>query len=193
MPDPTSGPEPGSPEAPDGPDATTAEGGQVVTTLAREARTGLLLSPQMAARYGVKGTNPLAVVVLGVLVMAFVAAVLGFGYRLATPDTQAKLLAFSIVSPQQVDVVFEVRRDSLAETYCVLRARAVDHTDVGYAQVRITPGREYVQVRYPLATYAEATTAEVLGCAAGEAPRVDPPGFLPGSTNPPQVPVVDGS
>lgn len=161
--------------------------------LQREARTGLLLTPEMAARYGVKRTNPLVAGVIGVLVIAFVAAVLGFGYRLATPDTQSKLLAFRVISPQQVDVIFEVRRNSLDETYCVLRARAIDHTDVGYAQVRITPGRDYVQVTYPLATYAEATSAEVLDCAAGEPPRVDPPGFLPGTANPPQVPVVDGS
>ena len=161
--------------------------------LQREARTGLLLTPEMAARYGVKRTNPLVAGVIGVLVIAFVAAVLGFGYRLATPDTQSKLLAFRVISPQQVDVIFEVRRNSLDETYCVLRARAIDHTDVGYAQVRITPGRDYVQATYPLATYAEATSAEVLDCAAGEPPRVDPPGFLPGTANPPQVPVVDGS
>ena len=161
--------------------------------LQREARTGLLLTPEMAARYGVKRTNPLVAGVVGVLVIAFVAAVLGFGYRLATPDTQSKLLAFRVISPQQVDVIFEVRRNSLDETYCVLRARAIDHTDVGYAQFRITPGRDYVQVTYPLATYAEATTAEVLDCTAGEPPRVDPPGFLPGTANPPQVPVVDGS
>lgn len=159
----------------------------------REARTGLLLTPAMAARYGVKRTNPIAAGVIGLLVIAFVAAVLGFGYRLATPETQSKLLAFRVISPQQVDVIFEVRRNSLDETYCVLRARAIDHTDVGYAQVRITPGRDYVQLTYPLATYAEATSAEVLDCTAGEPPRVDPPGFLPGTTNPPQVTVVDGS
>ncbi len=163
------------------------------TDLRREARTGLMLTPAMAARYGVRRTNRVAVGVLAVLVIGFVAGVLGLGYRLATPDTQAKLLAFSVESPTRINVTFEVRRDSLAETYCVLRARAVDHTDVGFAQFRITPGREYVQVTYPLATYAEATSAEVLGCAAGEPPRVDPPGFLPGTTNPEQVAVVDGS
>jgi hypothetical protein len=161
--------------------------------LRREARTGLMLTPDMAARYGVRRANPVAVGVIGVLVVGFVAGVLGLGYRLATPDTQAKLLAFEVVSPQQIDITFEVRRDSLAETYCVLRARAVDHTDVGYAQFRITPGREYVQLTYPMATYAEATAAEVLDCAAGAPPRVDPPAFLPGTTNPPQVELVDGS
>ncbi|MGD9956164.1 MAG: DUF4307 domain-containing protein [Candidatus Nanopelagicales bacterium] len=161
--------------------------------LQREARTGLMLTPEMAERYGVRRTNPVVAGVIGVLVTAFVAAVLGFGYRLATPETQSKLLAFRVLSPQKVEVIFEVRRDALDETFCVLRARAVDHTDVGYAQVRITPGRDYVQVVYPLATYAEATSAEVLDCAAGDWPRVDPPGFLPGTTNPPQVPVVDGS
>lgn len=163
------------------------------TELQREARTGLLLTPAMAARYGVRRTNPVAVGVLAVLVIGFVAGVLGLGYRLATPDTQSKLLAFEVVSPQQVDVTFEVRRNSLDETFCVLRARAEDHSDVGYASFRITPGRDYVQLTYPLATYAEATSAEVVDCTAGAPPVVDPPGFLPGTANPPQVQVVDGS
>ena len=81
----------------------------------------------------------------------------------------------------------------MSTTTCVLRAQSESHADVGYATVTISPGREYVQATYPLATSSRATTAEVLGCAAGEAPRVDPPQFLPGTTNPSQVPMIDGT
>jgi hypothetical protein len=75
----------------------------------------------------------------------------------------------------------------------VLRAQNEKHADVGYATVRITRGRDYVQTTYPLATYGRATTAEVLGCAPNDPPRVDPPQFLPGTTNPPQVPTIEGT
>jgi hypothetical protein len=75
----------------------------------------------------------------------------------------------------------------------VIRAQDVTHADVGYATVTITRGRDYVQPTYPLATRARATTAEVLGCAPSQAPPTDPPQFPPGTTNPPQVAVVDGS
>ena len=106
---------------------------------------------------------------------------------------QVKLLAFSVVDDSRVDITFEVRRDSLTDTVCVIRAQDITHADVGYATVTITRGREYVQPTYPLATRARATTAEVLGCAPSEAPPTDPPQFVPGTTNPPQVAVIDGT
>jgi hypothetical protein len=159
----------------------------------REPSTGLVLDERMAARYGVRRTSRLTIAVLGILCTAFVAGVLAIGIHLATPATQSKVLAFRVVSDERVDLTFEVRRDGLTDTYCVLRARAEDHTDVGYVELRITAGAEYVQPTVPIATYAEATTAEVLGCEAGALPMVDPPGFLPGTANPEQISVVDGS
>lgn len=159
----------------------------------RESSTGLVLDERMAARYGVRRTSPLVIGLLAVLVVGFVAGVLATGVRLATPETQSKVLAFRVVSDARTDLTFEVRRDAMTETYCVLRARAEDHTDVGYVELRITAGSEYVQPTVAIATYAEATTAEVLGCEAGGPPRVDPPAFLPGTTNPEQVAVVDGT
>lgn len=174
---------------PEGAGSDDAASGRLV----REPRTGLMLDERMAERYGVRPANPWAVGAIGVLVVAFVAGVLGLGYKLATPSTLPKLLTFSVQSPTAVDVTFEVRRDGRVETWCVLRARAVDHTDVGYATVRITPGADYVQRTYTIATYAEATTAEVLGCEAGGPPAVDAPAFRPGTTNPEQVEVLDGT
>jgi hypothetical protein len=86
-----------------------------------------------------------------------------------------------------------VHRDSTSSTVCVIRAQSETHADVGYATVTISPGREYVRATYPLATSSRATAAEVLGCEVGDAPRVDPPQFVPGTTNPPQVPTIDGA
>ena len=113
--------------------------------------------------------------------------------RLATPGVQATLLRYVVVDDTRVNVTFELRRDSVSSTVCVLRAQSERHADVGYATVRITRGRDYVQTTYPLATYGRATTAEVLGCSPNDPPRVDPPQFLPGTTNPPQLPTIDGT
>ncbi len=151
------------------------------------------LSPQMAARYGVKPTSRVLVVLVALLAIGFTVGVAWIGWRLATPPVQVKLLAFSVVDDSRVDITFEVRRDSLTDTVCVIRAQDITHADVGYATVTITRGREYVQPTYSLATRARATAAEVLGCAPSEAPPTDPPQFPPGTTNPPQVAVVDGT
>jgi hypothetical protein len=147
----------------------------------------------MAARYGEGRTSRVLLTVVAVVVAAFLAVVGVITWRLATPGVQSTLLRFVVVDDTRVDVTFEVRRDSVSTTTCVLRAQSESHADVGYATVTISPGREYVQATYPLATSSRATTAEVLGCAAGEAPRVDPPQFVPGTTNPSQVPMIDGT
>jgi hypothetical protein len=147
----------------------------------------------MAARYGEGRTSRGLLVVVVAVVAVFLTIIGVITWRLATPGVQATLLRFVVVDDTLVDVTFEVRRDTVSTTSCVLRAQSESHADVGYATVTISPGREYVQATYPLATSSRATTAEVLGCAAGEPPRVDPPQFVPGTTNPPQQPTIDGS
>jgi hypothetical protein len=147
----------------------------------------------MAARYGEGRTSRGLMAVIALVVTAFLAVIGLITWRLATPGVQVDLLRFVVVDDARVDVTFEVRRDAVSSTVCVLRAQSESHADVAYATVRITPGRQYVQPTYPLATSSRATTAEVLGCGVGEAPRVDPPQFLPGTSNPPQVPAIDGT
>jgi len=147
----------------------------------------------MAARYGVGRTSRGLMAVVVAVVAAFLAVIGVITWRMATPGVQVDLLRFVVVDDHRVDVTFDVRRDSVSETVCVLRAQGDHHADVGYATVTISPGREYVQATYPLATGSRATTAEVLGCGVGEPPRVDPPQFVPGTTNPPQVPTIDGT
>jgi hypothetical protein len=151
------------------------------------------LSPRMAARYGTDRSSAGLRVVITVVVLVFLAIIAAITWRLATTGVQSTLVRFAVVSDSQVDVTFDLVRDGSAETTCVLRAQAENHTDVGYASVRITPGRSELQVRYPLATASRATSAEVLGCANGAAPRVDQPQFALGTVNPPQQPVIDGS
>ena len=151
------------------------------------------LSPAMAARYGVGRTSRGLLAVVAVVVAVFLAVIAVITWRMATPGVQSNLIRFVVVDDHRVDVTFEVNRDSLSDTVCVIRAQSTTHADVGYATVTISAGREYVQPTYPLATSSRATIAEVLACAPGAAPRADPPQFVPGTTNPPQVPAVDGT
>jgi hypothetical protein len=151
------------------------------------------LSPAMAARYGVGHRSRGLVVVIVTVTLVFLGVIGWITWRMATPGVQSSLLRFTVVSDARVDVTFDVQRDSVSDTVCVLRAQSEHHADVGYASVRITPGRDYVQTTYPLATSSRATTADVLGCSATGAPSVDAPQFLPGTVNPSQQPTIDGS
>ena len=151
------------------------------------------LSPAMAARYGVGRTSRGLLTVVVVAAAVFLAVVGVITWRMATPGAQVTLIGFTVADDHRVDVTFDVRRDPGTATVCVLRAQSATHADVGYATVSVTAGRSEVRTTYPLATSSLATTAEVLGCAPDQAPRVDPPQFLPGTTNPPQVTTVDGT
>ena len=151
------------------------------------------LSPAMAARYGLGRRSPALAVGIGVLVVVFLGILAFVTYHLATNGVQASVVRFVVVDDHRVDVTFDVHRTQGQATTCVLRAQDEHHADVGYATVTITAGAGSVRAVYPLATYARATTAEVLGCAADGPPRVDAPAFLPGTTNPAQQPSIDGS
>jgi len=151
------------------------------------------LPPHLRARYGL-GRPPVALLVGVGLVVALLASFLAWtGWVLSNPATTSELLAFRVVSATRVDVTFEVRRSGENPTTCVVRAQDEKHDDVGYATLTITPGRDYVQVTYPLATRSTAVEGELLGCDEGQAPRVDQPDFPPGTVNPAQQPTVDGS
>ena len=151
------------------------------------------LSPAMIARYGLS-PRPAWQRALGISLIAVLVGLLAFGgWRLANPDITYKVLAFSVQSDSAVSITFEVRRPSDRPVVCVIRAQGGDRTDVGYATVTITPGRAYVQPAYLLRTRATAFIVEVLGCALDQPPEVLPPQFPPGTTNPPQVSVIDGA
>lgn len=147
----------------------------------------------MALRYGTDRRSRVGAVAVGVVVALFLLVVAVVGWKLATPAVSSAVLRFEVVSDSQVTVTFEVHRRGSGPTVCVLRAQGEKHEDVGYATVTITPGRDYLQPTYPLATAARATSADLLGCGQGSAPAVDPPQFPPGTVNPPQVPTIDGS
>lgn len=150
-------------------------------------------SAAMAARYGLRQRSRTMIIGITALVLAFGSTIGYVTWRMATPPVQTTLLAFLVVNDSRIDITFEIHRDEASDTICVLRAQAENHTDVGYATVTITRGRTYVQPTYRLATRAQATSGEVLGCAANELPRVDAAAFPPGTANPPQARTIDGT
>jgi hypothetical protein len=148
------------------------------------------LSPEMAERYGVGRPRRglIAVVVLAVLL--FLGSVAFVTWSLGRPQVQAAVVRFVVVDDSRVSVTFSVDRDGAATTTCVLRAQDIHHGDVGYAVVTIPPGPSSLAPTYDLATASRATIADVLGCADGTVPKVPPPQFAPGTTNPSQAPTV---
>mgnify|MGYP006277721491 CR=1 FL=1 len=145
------------------------------------------LPPHLQARYGV-GRRPWgAYAIAGLLIAGFLAALALVAYNVLSPNIQPKLLAWKVMSPDHVDVTFEVRRPAEDDVYCVIRAQDESQADVGYAVVELPAGTPYEQQVYPLRTLAPAYVVDVLGCQAGGPPqRVPPPQFPPGVVPPAQ-------
>lgn len=145
------------------------------------------LPPHLKARYGEGRTSRWVIVLVTLVIVGFVCALAFVSFTLLSPKVEFKLLAWRGISPDRVDVTFEVRRSEEADIYCVVRAQDEQHIDVGYAVVPLPRGTTYVQLTYPLRTLAEAYVVDVLACEAGAPPtRVLPPQFPPGVAPPSQ-------
>lgn len=143
------------------------------------------LPPDLQRRYGVSRRSTWSMMLVGLLAAVMVVAGGLTAWRIATPDVRAKLLTWS-VEPDHTRVTWEVRRDGRSEVVCVIRVGDANRHDVGYATVTIPPGADYEQPNYDVRTRAPGRIVELLGCAAGKAPTVQPPEFPPGTENPPQ-------
>lgn len=148
---------------------------------------GRRLPPDLQARYGV-GRRPWFAIVAGVAgAIAFVVALAFVTLNLLSPQVTYEVLAWNDVSPERVDVTFDIRRSEEWDVYCVLRAQDESRADVAYTVVAIPRGTSYEQITYSLRTLAPAYIVEVLACEAGTPPeRVVPPQFPPGVVPPEQ-------
>lgn len=144
------------------------------------------LSPQMRERYGIRPTSRWAITAAVLAALVFIGASALVALRLVSPSVTFRLLAWSDIAADRVDVTFEVRRGEQQEVTCVVRAQDDRRVDVGYASVTLPRGTTYEQMTYPLRTLAPAFIVEVLGCEAGGPPRVVGPQFPPGVVPPPQ-------
>jgi hypothetical protein len=141
-------------------------------------------------RYGLPRSRR-GLVIAGVLIAGLVVALMGgITHYISTHQVVGRLLSFAVVSDKRVTVVYYVAHAPTGPATCVLRAQDSKHVDVGYAYVTTqTSNFKTVVTTYPLTTSSRATTAEVLGCAAGTTPpRAAVPEFYPGQPAPPQLP-----
>jgi predicted ATPase len=144
------------------------------------------LSPQMRARYGMDRSNRRTLALVVVVIVIFLAAVAWATVNMGRESVQSLLLTWNVKGPDRVTAEFEVRNPTSEPAICVLRAQDSQRTDLGYATITVPPGTDYVRVPYELRTLAPAFAVELLGCQAGEAPRVSPPAFPPGVAAPQQ-------
>jgi len=141
----------------------------------------------MQARYGLDRRPVGRYIVVGLLIVAFTVGLVFVWLNLTADRVQFRLLAWSEVSPERVDVTFEVRAPATVDVLCIVRAQDSQRIDLGYAEVPVPGGEEYRLVEYRLRTVAPAYAAEVLECVAGgEQLRVPGPQFPPGIAPPDQ-------
>ncbi len=144
------------------------------------------LSPQMRARYGLDRSTWRTTAVVVLVVAIFFGAVAWATVNMGKESVQSRLLTWTVVAPDRVDLEFEVLNPSTEPAFCVIRAQDEKHIDLGYSTVEIAPNSGYVRVPYALTTLAPAFAVELLGCAIGAAPNVSPPNFPPGVAAPQQ-------
>lgn len=124
---------------------------------------------------------------IGFLGVGFLAVVTALGWRMSNPAIDAGVLAYDTIADDRIDVTFEVRRRTVAAATCVVRARAADGFDVGYAQVDLPAATGRTVHEYSLRTAYRALVAELLGCGlSGPPPGVPGAQFRPGVLPPEQ-------
>lgn len=96
--------------------------------------------------------------------------ILGLGWRVANPPVRAAILSYTPISDQVMEIRYQVVRGDPVAVTCVLRARAKDGFDVGYAVVQLPADSGSHDYSYPLGTAYRGLVGEVLGCAAGTIP-----------------------
>jgi hypothetical protein len=143
--------------------------------------------PHIRERYGVTDRPGWATAALVALGLAFLAFVTFLGLRLSNPAIDAGVLTYRTVSDERMTIGFEVQRRDTSPATCVLRARARDGFDVGYAVVELAPAAGRTNHTFEMRTAYRALIGELVGCGLG-APPPGIPGaqFRPGTIAPVQ-------
>jgi len=143
--------------------------------------------PHIRQRYGVTDRPrwvPAALIGVG---LAFLAFVTFLGLRLSNPAIDAGVLSYATVSDERMTIGYEVQRRDTTPAICVLRARARDGFDVGYAVVELPPDQGRTYHTLEMRTAYRALVGELVGCGL-DAPPPGIPGaqFRPGVVAPVQ-------
>ena len=144
--------------------------------------------PHIRERYGVTDRPrwvPAALVGLG---LAFLAVVTFLGVRLSNPAIDAGVLTYGDRLRRADDDRLRGRAppDATPAT-CVLRARARDGFDVGYAVVELPPAQGRTYHTFEMRTAYRALVGELVGCGLdGPPPGIPGAQFRPGVVAPVQ-------
>ena len=143
--------------------------------------------PHIRQRYGITDRPrwvPAALIGVG---LAFLAFVTFLGLRLSNPAIDAGVLSYATVSDERMTIGYEVQRRDTTPAICVLRARASDGFDVGYAVVELPPDQGRTYHTLEMRTAYRALVGELVGCGL-DAPPPGIPGaqFRPGVVAPVQ-------
>jgi hypothetical protein len=141
----------------------------------------------MQERYGFNQKSHLRTAVIAIVTVIFAIGV-GFAtFSMSQKSIQYKLLTWNVVSPERVDLVFEVRRIGSDPLDCVVRAQDSQRIDVGYYVITVPSGNDLEEVNLSLRTLSPAFVVEVLTCVkSGDPTRVPGPQFPAGVAPPPQ-------
>ncbi|HEX6887217.1 MAG TPA: DUF4307 domain-containing protein [Candidatus Nanopelagicales bacterium] len=143
--------------------------------------------PHMRERYGVHERRRWVPVVLGLLVLGFLALVSIVGWRLVNPPVQGTVSAYDTVADDHMTLRFTVQRQRETAVTCVVRARAQDGFDVAYTTVELPAGQGTTEHTMELRTAYRALVGELLGCGTGAVPASVPGAqFRPGVVPPAQ-------
>jgi Domain of unknown function (DUF4307) len=139
------------------------------------------------ARYGVTGRPPWLPALVALLLVGGTIVSGLLVWQLATPVVSAGVTSYTTVSDDHMDIRYQVlRRDEVAVT-CVLRARAGDGYDVGYATVELPAASGRTQHELQMRTAYRGFVGELLGCGEdGPPPGIPGAQFRPGVDPPAQ-------
>lgn len=150
-------------------------------TNARTATPTAQWAPHIRARYGVGPRRwwvPASLAALGLL---FAVVVAFMGWRIATPALSAGVHSYDTLSDTEMEITIDLERRELAPANCVIRARAQDGFDVGYAVVELPAATGRTRHTIVLPTAYRALVGELLGCAStGLPPGVVGAQYRPG-------------
>jgi hypothetical protein len=134
---------------------------------------------------------PAALLGLGLVFLAFVTFL---GLRLSNPAIDAGVLAYKTVSDERMTITYEVQRRGAGPATCVLRARAIDSFDVGYAVVELPPAQGRTTHTFEMRTAYRALVGELVGCGlTGVPPGIPGAQFRAGIIAPEQPWTSPGS
>jgi hypothetical protein len=91
------------------------------------------------------------------------------------------------VTDERMTITYEVQRHETSPATCVLRARALDGFDVGYAVIELPAAQGRTNHTFEMRTASRALVGELVGCGlTGPPPGIPGAQFRPGTVAPVQ-------